>query len=138
MDPATAAGLALGIFPLLISILENYHSILRPIKILSKDYSKEVLRFRKQLRVAHTNFQSECEWLLKSLDVSSETGPMIRNTQHSGWNDAQLLDGHLRARLNDTYDACVAALSLIADLLADIGARTKDLDLLLEPVSSQF
>lgn len=133
-DPATAAGLALGVIPLIISALENYEYTFQPIIIFSRRYRKEVEKFQKALKVQKVNFANECTFLLHS--VTSDRGNlMIDDLEHPLWRDDDL-ESRLRNRLSDSYDGCVSSLSLINDILVEILQDTKSLDILLQKVSA--
>lgn len=132
MDPVTAAGLALAVVPLVISALENYEYTLQPIVIFSRRYRKEIKRFQDALKVQKVDFANECCLLLHSV-TCNRGNVMVDDLQHMLWQEGGLED-RLKARLNESYDACVTALSLINTLLADILKETKILDILNEKV----
>lgn len=131
-DPATAAGLALAVAPLIISALENYEYTFQPIIIFSRRYKREVERFQHALKVQKVDFANECCFLLHSV-TSSRGNVMINDYSHALWHDAELED-QLKARLADCYDACVSALSLINALLVEILKETRTLDILTQKV----
>lgn len=132
MDPATGVGLALGIIPLIISALENYKVTFQPVIIFSGHYRKEVKRFQAALKVQEVNFANECCFLLQSV-TSNRGNVMINDLGHALWRDEDL-EEQLKARLVDSYDGCVSALSLINDALTEILKETKTLDILLQKV----
>lgn len=136
VDPATATGLVLGVVPLIISALENYESIIQPVKIFTSTYRDEVERFRNQLKIEQSRFREECKWLLKTVLASDQPQIMIKNTQHFLWQDQQNLEAELRVRLNENYEACEAALHSIIDVQARILKDTKDIDILMKEVCS--
>lgn len=131
-DPATAAGLALAVIPLIISALENYEYTFQPIIIFSKRYRKEVEKFQKALKVQKVNFANECTFLLHSV-TSNRAHSMIDDLEHPLWRDSDL-ESRLRERLSDSYDGCVSSLSLINDILEEILQDTKALEILLQKV----
>ena len=133
-DPATAAGLALAVIPLIVSALENYEYTFQPIIIFSKRYCKEVEKFQKALKVQKVNFANECTFLLHSV-TSNRGNVMIDDLEHPLWRDGDL-ENRLRDRLSDSYDGCVSSLSLINDILLEILKDTKTLDILLQKVRS--
>ena len=130
MDPVTATGLALAVVPLVISALENYEYTLQPIVIFSRRYRKEIERFQDALKVQKVDFTNECCLLLHNVTRGND---MVDDLQHMLWQENGL-EERLKARLNESYDACVSALSLINTLLADILKETKILDILNEKV----
>ncbi len=129
MDPATGVCVALGIIPLVISALENYEYTFQPMIIFGRSYRKEVERFQNALKVQKVNFANECCFLLHSVTLNRGK-VMIDDLEHALWRDADL-EERLKARLVDSYDACVSALSLINDALTEILKETKTLDILL-------
>ena len=131
-DPATAAGLALAVIPLIITALENYEYTFQPIIIFSKQYRKEIEKFQKALKVQKVTFANECAFLLHSV-TSNRGNVMIDDLGHPLWQDGNL-ENRLRNRLSDSYDGCVSSLSLINDILREILKETKTLDILLQKV----
>ncbi len=132
MEPATVAGLALAVGPLIISALENYEYTFQPIIIFSRGYRREVERFQHALKVQRVNFANECCFLLHSV-TSNGGNVMINDPRHALWQDEDLED-RFKVLLTDCYDACVSALSLINAVLSDILRETKTLDILTQKV----
>lgn len=133
MDPATAAGLALAVVPLMISALENYEYTFQPIIIFSHRYKREIERFQCALKVQRVDFANECAFLLHAV-TSNRGSVMIDDLRHPLWEDADLED-RMKINLNDCYAGCVSALSLINNILTEILKETKTLDILLQRVS---
>lgn len=134
-DPATAAGLALAVIPLIVSALENYEYTFQPIIIFSKQYRKEVEKLQKALKIQKVNFANECALLLHSV-TGNRGNLMIDDLEDPLWRDSEVLESRLRDRLSDSYDGCVSSLSLINDILLEILRDTKTLDILLQKVRS--
>ncbi len=132
MDPATAAGLALAIVPLMMSALENYEYTFQPIIIFSHRYKREIERFQHALRVQRTVFANECRFLLHTVTLNRGK-IMVDDLGHALWQDEDL-ETRLRAQLSDCYEACVSALSLINTLLTEILQETKTLDIVQKKV----
>lgn len=132
IDPVTVAGLGLAVAPLIISALENYEHTFQPIIIFSHGYRREVERFQHALRVQKVNFANECCFLLHSV-TSNRGNLMINDPRHALWQDEDLED-RLIVRLEDCYDACVSALSLINAALSEILRETKTLEILTQKV----
>ena len=133
-DPATAAGLALAVIPLMLTALENYEYTFQPIIIFSKRYRKEVEKLQKALKIQKVNFANECALLLHSV-TGNRGNLMIDDLEDPLWRDGNL-ENQLRDRLSDSYDGCVSSLSLINDILLEILKDTKTLDILLQKVRS--
>ena len=132
IDPATTAGLALAVVPLMISALENWEYTFRPIIIFAHRYRSEVENLQNELKVQAIGFANECCFLLES--VSDHGSDMINNLQHWSWQDPRL-EGKLQERLNENYEACRSSLQLIDGTLKDILKDTKTLEILLQQVS---
>lgn len=131
---AEAAGLVLGVIPLIISALENYDSIFQPVKVFTSTYQAEVERFRGQLKMERNRFREECKWLLKSVLASDHTQVMVKDAQHPLWHNYHSLDAELRVRLDENYETCEAALKAIVDVLGRILDDTKNIDILMKEV----
>ena len=132
MDPATAAGLALAVVPLMISALENYEYTFQPIIIFRKRYKKEVERFQNALKVQRVDFENECCFLLHSVTLNRGK-VMVEDLGHALWQDEDL-ENRLTAQLGDAYQGCGAALSLINNLLIEILEETRTLDIVRKKV----
>lgn len=132
MDPATGIGLGLAVIPLTISALENYEYTFQPIIIFSRHYRKEVERFQNALKVQRVSFANECCFLLHSV-TSNHGNVMINDPGHALWRDKNV-EEQLKARLVDSYDGCVSALSLINGALTEILKETKTIDIVLQKV----
>ena len=126
-EPATAAGLALAVAPLIISALENYQNVFEPFIIFRKKYKEEVKRFQDLLRVQKQTFYNECGFLLD--DIEGAGYDMVDNRSHWRWQDPEL-EIKLRSRLDDNYDACVAAVRRVRTILDEILDETKTLEIL--------
>lgn len=131
---AEAAGLVLGVIPLMISAFENYDSIFQPVKIFTSTYQLEVEKFRGELKIERNRFREECKWLLKSVLASNHTKVMVKDAQHPLWQNYQSLDAELRVRLDENYEACEAALKAIVAVLARVLDDTKNIDILMKKV----
>ena len=126
------AGLALGVTPLILSALENYERILRPLQIFSKDYTKEADNFQLALRVQKEVFANECQILLRSVaEHQNEVRQMFNNYQHPLWQD-QDFGEQLHARLGDAFEGCIAAVTLVERTLSHIVKNYGRLHILLD------
>ena len=126
-EPATAAGLALAVVPLIISALENYQNVFEPFIIFKKKYKEEVKRFQDLLRVQNQTFCNECGFLLDG--IAGAGYDMVDNRDHWRWQDPEL-EIKLRSRLDKNYDACVAAVRRVRVILDEILDETKTLEIL--------
>lgn len=126
-EPATAAGLALAVAPLIISALENYQNVFEPFIIFKKRYKEEVQRIQDILHVQQQNFDNECGFLLDSI-----AGPgyeMVGNHHHWRWSDPEF-EIKFKNRLDNNFDACVSALRRVRTILKEILDETKTLEIL--------
>jgi len=135
MDPATAAGLALAVVPLMIFALENYEHAFQPIIIFTRRYRREVERFQMALKVQKIVFQNECCLLLDRVQLS-QGDVMIDDLTHPLWQDSNLED-RIRLQLDESYDACISSLFLINQVLAEILKETGTLEILAQKVFNQ-
>jgi hypothetical protein len=132
MDPATAAGLALGVLPLIVSALENYDRIFQPLIIFTRSCRKEAEYFQLALRVQRTAFRNACRLLLYSATEYKLAVPdMLSGSQHQHlWRDGRFRE-RLEAQLGDSFEACVAALTLVKQTLDYLILRYDGVGLLL-------
>jgi hypothetical protein len=121
MDPATIAGLVLGVIPLLISAAENYEVTFQPF-VTYRRHIKEVQRFKARLDAQRAIFQNECQLLL--LAVDQNLTDILRDPNHPSRSDEQL-SKRLRDLLGNSYNSCVSTLKLINDTLEEISQETK-------------
>jgi hypothetical protein len=113
-DPVSLAGLGLAILPLILFAIENYEHIFEPAIIFAHGGGTEAGKFQLALDVQRTQFENSCRLLLKT--VTSHTDDMITDRQHPLWWDRDL-DERFKARLGDSFRACVSALTLIQEAL---------------------
>jgi hypothetical protein len=133
MDPATIAGLVLGVIPLLISAVENYEVTFQPF-VTYRRYAKEVLRFTAKLETQRAIFHNECELLLQA--VGQSLPDILRDPNHPARSDEQL-SKRLQELLGSSYGTCVLILGLIKDTLDEVTAETKGFGDLIEKKVSQ-
>ena len=126
-EPATAAGLALAVAPLIISALENYQNVFEPFIIFRKKYKDEVQRFQEILHVQKQNFDNECGFLLD--DIAGPGYEMVGNHHHWRWS-APEFEIQFRSRLDSNFDACVLAVRRVRTILNEILDETKTLEIL--------
>jgi len=135
MDPATVAGLALAVVPLMLFALENYEHAFQPIIIFTRRYRREVERFQMALKVQKVVSQNECCLLLDRVQFS-QGDVMIDDLTHPLWRDSNLED-RIRLQLDESYDACISSSFLINQMLAEILKETGTLDILAQKVFNQ-
>jgi hypothetical protein len=135
MDPATIAGLVLGVIPLLISAVENYEVTFQPF-VTYRRHVKEVQRFTAKLDAQRAIFHNECQLLL--LAVGQNLTDILRDPNHPARHDDSL-SKPLKELLGSSYGICVLTVELINDTLREVTLETKGLrDLVESKVSQSF
>lgn len=104
MSGIEAAGLVLGVLPLLISAAEYYDTVTRPFKRYRK-FVPELELYQQQLGAQKTIFRNECRLLLTALTGSHLAKEMLKETKHAAWSDVKL-DEDLAHQLGDSGQAC--------------------------------
>ena len=121
---AEAAGFTLAVLPLLISAVENYEVVFRPLVTYCR-YAKEAERFTNRLKAQKTVFRNECHLLLSSVcDQPQEVDAMLNVSEHPLHSDMDI-DTRILKLLDSSYDTCMSTLKLINDTLEEIGEETK-------------
>jgi hypothetical protein len=128
MDPATIAGLVLGVIPLLISAVENWEVTFQPF-VTYRRHAKEAQRFTAKLEAQRAIFNNECQLLL--LAVGQNLADILRDPNHSARSDEQL-SKRFQELLGSSYATCVLTLTLINDTLNEITEETKGFGDLIE------
>jgi hypothetical protein len=123
MDPATIAGLVLGVIPLIISAVENYEVTFQPF-VTYRRHVKEVERFTVTLGTQRTIFHNQCQLLLST--VGQSLAEILRDPNHPARIDDELSQ-QLGSLLGDSYATCVGTLNLIKDDLEKVTQETKGL-----------
>jgi hypothetical protein len=128
MDPATAAGLALGVIPLLISAVENYEITFQPF-VTYRHHIREIRKFATRLDTQRAIFHNECQVLLSA--VGQNLADVLENRQHPARNDAEL-SSRLESLLGNSCDICVSTVNLIIDTLEEVTRETEGFRDMLE------
>ena len=134
MDPATIAGLVLGVIPLLISAVENYEITFQPF-VTYRRYLKEVQRFTARLDAQRAIFRNESQLLL--LSVGQNLTDILGDPNHPSRNDEEL-SSRLQHLLGSSYDTCISTLNLINETLREVAEETKGFRHLQERKVSRF
>lgn len=128
MDPATVAGLVLGLAPLIISAVENYEVTFQPF-VTYRRYSEEISKFAARLDTQKAIFNNQCQLLLLAAEKNGSQEDVILDNilkdpcHPSRWNET--LNDRLEALLGTSLDTCVSTLRLIHQTLAEIIRETK-------------
>jgi hypothetical protein len=128
MDPATVAGLVLGVIPLLISAAENYEVTFQPF-VTYRRHFKEVQRFTARLDAQRAIFHNECQLLL--LAVGQNLTDILEDPNHPSRSDHNV-SKRLEALLGSSYNTCIPTLQLINDTLEEVTTETAGFGDLLE------
>lgn len=127
------AGLALGVFPLLISAVEHYDDCLRPF-LRYKNFAKEADRFRDLLRIQKSIFKNQCRILLEEIVDHDVASSMLDGAAHPSRSDLEL-EKQLCQLLGDSRDACTTTVEMIGERLRDIEGENRDLESTIEQES---
>ena len=125
MAGVEAIGLALGIFPLLISAIEHYDDILRPFSRY-RSFTSKAQRFIDELETERTIFRTECQLLLAAVAGPKIAAEMLRNLHHSSWDD-DVVRNRLIGQLGVLGTACASLISKIESKLCDIAKKSEQL-----------
>lgn len=116
MSGIEVAGLVFGVIPIIIEILKSYRTTRDRLNAFRK-HSQIVNEVQLRYRVAATNFNNDCQLLLKAVvDDAREISKMMGDPQHSGWRDPQL-EARFRAFLEPNYTLFEDIITLIRDVL---------------------
>jgi hypothetical protein len=120
MDPAAAAGIALAVLPLIVTVFEDYKAAIHPLLML-KHSQRQARRFGDSLRTQQTMFENECRHLLHS--ITRDGTEMLSDPSHHLWQDNEL-ERKLRAYLSNSLDSCISTIQSIKDILDEIRKET--------------
>jgi hypothetical protein len=127
MDPATVAGLVLGVLPLLISAAENYEITFQPF-VTYRRHIREVEKFTARLDTQRSIFHNECQLLL--CEVDQNLNDILGDPNHISRRDEQL-STRIQELLGSSCAMCISTLNLINDTLNEITTETKGFEDLL-------
>ncbi|KAF8864962.1 hypothetical protein BDZ45DRAFT_469877 [Acephala macrosclerotiorum] len=91
MAEVAALGLVLGVLPLIVSAIEDYENVCRPIGHW-RNYALESVQIQQKLGVEKTIFIAECKLLLQTTLSTSLAGQMVADIRHAAWMDKELND----------------------------------------------
>jgi hypothetical protein len=128
MDPATIAGLVLGVAPLIISAVENNETAFQPF-VAYRRYSREIARFATRLDAQKAIFNNQCQLLLLAAEKDGLPEDVIidnilKDPRHPSRSDGAL-NSHLEDLLGVSVKTCVSTLRLIQQTLDEITRETK-------------
>ena len=127
----TAVGLALGIFPLLISAAEHYDTSLRPFARY-RNIAREADRYLARLENQRVIFKNQCRILLERvIDHDAATSMLKGGAAHPLWSNVEL-DNQLSELLSDSKRACMATIGMIEEQLWGVEKESQDLENAIE------
>jgi hypothetical protein len=124
MSGIEVAALVLGVFPLVISGLENLERGLKPVRDLIH-YKAELIALHAFVDSEYAKFLNSLELLLQSIVHPSELHHLLKNPRHVGWRTPHL-KATLRRRLGHSEDEFYKAVNVIEEGVEDLRAALKD------------
>ncbi|CZR60382.1 uncharacterized protein PAC_10278 [Phialocephala subalpina] len=91
MAELAALGLVLGVLPLIVSAIEDYENVCRPVRHY-KNFALESVKVQQKLSVEKAIFIAECKLLLQATLSASLAGQMVADVKHAAWTDKELND----------------------------------------------
>lgn len=131
MDPVTIAGLALGIAPLIISVVENYEYTFQPF-VTYRRYAREIDNFATRLAAQKAIFNNQCQILLLTAEKDGRPEDLIldnilKDSLHDSRRN-EALNRRLELLLGASLTACLSILRLIQRTLDDIMRETRSFE----------
>ena len=125
MSGVEAVGLLLGIVPLLVSAIEHYEDVLRPIRRY-RAYGSKSQRFCDELETQRNVYQAECQLLLGEFVGPDTAREMLCNPQHPSWREP-ILSKSFESRLGSLGPTCLSVVSRINSSLKEIDQKFQGL-----------
>ena len=126
-----AAGLILGVLPLVVSTIEHY-DFFAPF-ICHCAFMRELQNFRRKLDARKLLFRNECRLLLEVLVQEELIEEMFREgSTHPSWTDMDLNE-RVRLYLGESHEACVDMMAAIEDCIDQLRQKTQGLSAVLSP-----
>ena len=126
-----ALGIALGVLPLIVSVIEHY-DFFAPF-ICHCAFTRELQNFRRTLDARKLLFRNECRLLLEALVEEELIEDMFRNgSRHPSWKEKELNE-RLRTYLGEAYGPCIGMITAIEDCLDQMRQKTQGLGKVLQP-----
>jgi hypothetical protein len=124
MSGIEVAALVLGVFPLVISGLENLERGLKPVRDLIR-YKAELIALHAFVEAEYAKFLNSLELLLHPIVDPSELHLLLKNPSHAGWRTPHL-KATLRRRLGNAEDVFYKAVSVIEESVEELKTALKD------------
>ncbi|KAI9783592.1 MAG: hypothetical protein M1816_001343 [Peltula sp. TS41687] len=122
---AEVAGVVLGIFPLLVTAVEHYDEILRPLETY-RHFPSKLKLVQRQLKTQKAIFQNQSYLLVSRLTSKDDANRFF--DRRSSWQNNPHIDIELATRLSRSAEACKDLIRAIEDHLCDLEAETKLLE----------
>ncbi len=129
---AEAAGFALAILPLLVSVAQHYSETAAAFKRFRR-FASEATNLASLLKIQWTIFRAAKKILLNSVVGTEQAKEMLEDPQHPGWTDQKSDDSLLR-QLGDCSEAVLESTRLISEQLE---ALAKESDKFQEAVAGR-
>jgi hypothetical protein len=123
MSGMEVASFILGVFPLVISGLENCQKGLKPIRTYFK-YKQELIALRAFVQVEYSRFLNSIDLLLQPLVPPTELHYLIAKPERINW-EAPHLKTLLRRRLGPSEEAFYNALQVVEASLKELKSAIK-------------
>lgn len=130
MSGIEAAGLALGVLPLLIAAAEHYDTCLRPIARF-REFGTKARKLQTLLDIQRRIFRNHCRILLEGVIEHDVAVRMLDLVGHSFWSDVGLA-ADLDKLLGQSKDACSEIIEIIESQLRHIEDESHDLETTIE------
>lgn len=121
MSGIEIAGLVLGIVPIVVEILKSYRTTKECLGTFRR-YGEVIQDVQLRYSVAAASFTNDCQLLLKTVvDDACELPEMLKDPQHSGWQEPQL-EARFRSFLEHDYTLFEHMMTRIREVLRDTQA----------------
>jgi hypothetical protein len=127
---ATAVGITLAIFPLLISAAEHYADVAVAFRRYRR-FASEAANFAKIVKIQRAIFRAANKSLLERVVGSEQAANMLDNAHHSSWEDKMTEDSFMQ-QLGDLGEAVVDSIQLIKDELEALSKESEKFEGLLD------
>ena len=119
-----AAGLFLGVLPLVISAIEHYDDVLKPF-INYRNFTSKAQKLYDGLLTERTIFRTECQLLLSTVLERGVVSRMLDDADHPSWID-QVVCQRFGRQLGQLGAACSSIVSKIKNKLSEIGKKCEE------------
>lgn len=127
MSGVEAVGFLLGIVPLLISTIEHYDNVLRPIRRY-REFTAKSQRFHDELETQRVIFQAECQLLLGQVVGLDTAQKMLHSYGHPLWRDVGFCR-RFEQRLGSLGTTCLSIISRVENALKEINQMFHNLNI---------